>query len=168
LRRPLRPPLRIVGHGQATSLDFLSDGRIVLAVAAGWLEKEFESLRSRSTNVVEAPSRAAARGALRAGGAFRLLSPNGRVVLRLTTLLADEPDPQGADERGRHAIIGPPQWIAERLADYVDSGCEGFVVNVGHEAPEFGERVQRFAEDVWPLVASARCTLKSGINGDKP
>ena len=29
---------------QVTSLDFLSNGRIVLAVAAGWLEKEFETL----------------------------------------------------------------------------------------------------------------------------
>ena len=31
---------------QVTSLDFLSGGRIVMAVAAGWIEKEFETLGS--------------------------------------------------------------------------------------------------------------------------
>jgi alkanesulfonate monooxygenase SsuD/methylene tetrahydromethanopterin reductase-like flavin-dependent oxidoreductase (luciferase family) len=32
---------------QLSSVDFLSDGRIVLAVAAGWLEEEFEVLGAR-------------------------------------------------------------------------------------------------------------------------
>jgi Luciferase-like monooxygenase len=42
---PQRNPLVVLK--QVTSLDFLSEGRIVMAVAAGWLEKEFESLGSR-------------------------------------------------------------------------------------------------------------------------
>jgi alkanesulfonate monooxygenase SsuD/methylene tetrahydromethanopterin reductase-like flavin-dependent oxidoreductase (luciferase family) len=41
---PQRNPL--VALKQVTSLDFLSGGRVVLAVAAGWLEQEFETLGS--------------------------------------------------------------------------------------------------------------------------
>jgi hypothetical protein len=33
----------------------------------------------------------------------------------------------GRDERGRHAIAGPPEWIAERVAEYAHGGCNGFV-----------------------------------------
>ncbi|MDQ3932352.1 MAG: hypothetical protein M3252_05895, partial [Actinomycetota bacterium] len=83
---------------------------------------------------------------------FRERRPAGRVVLRLTALFSDEPDPRCLDERGRHTVAGPPQWIAERLAEYVEGGCNGFVVNLGHEAPGLEERVQRFAEEVWPPV----------------
>ena len=75
----------------------------------------------------------------------------GRIVLRISTYFADEPK-TGADERGRHAIEGPPDWIAERLAEYVDAGCDGFVVNLGHDAPELDERVRRFGAEVWPLL----------------
>jgi alkanesulfonate monooxygenase SsuD/methylene tetrahydromethanopterin reductase-like flavin-dependent oxidoreductase (luciferase family) len=214
---PQRNPLVVLK--QVTSLDFLSHGRIVMAVAAGWLEKEFESLgssferRGRLLDDWLELARSAfaqmpgpvnhvgglpitegwlAPGLVRSGGIelwvagvsdaslrrasrtgvwhpvalppaklselavrFRKRRGDGRVVLRLSTLLADEPDPRASDERGRHAVAGPPQWIAERLAEYVDSGCDGFVVNLGHDAPGLDERIHRFAEDVWPLVARA-------------
>jgi alkanesulfonate monooxygenase SsuD/methylene tetrahydromethanopterin reductase-like flavin-dependent oxidoreductase (luciferase family) len=74
-----------------------------------------------------------------------------RVMLRIGVTFADEPRP-GRDERGRHALEGPPQWLAERLAEYVEAGCDGFVVNLGHERPDLDERVRRFAEEVSPLV----------------
>jgi alkanesulfonate monooxygenase SsuD/methylene tetrahydromethanopterin reductase-like flavin-dependent oxidoreductase (luciferase family) len=77
-------------------------------------------------------------------------------VLRVSTLFADDPDPQSHDERGRHAVAGPPQWIAERLVEYVGAGCDGFVVNLGHDVPGLEERVQRFAEEVWPTVVRSR------------
>jgi alkanesulfonate monooxygenase SsuD/methylene tetrahydromethanopterin reductase-like flavin-dependent oxidoreductase (luciferase family) len=41
---PARHPL--VALKQLTTLDFLSGGRIVTAVAAGWMEGEFETLRA--------------------------------------------------------------------------------------------------------------------------
>jgi alkanesulfonate monooxygenase SsuD/methylene tetrahydromethanopterin reductase-like flavin-dependent oxidoreductase (luciferase family) len=84
---------------------------------------------------------------------FRDRRADGRVVLRLSTLFSEEPDPQSCDERGRHAVAGPSDWIAERLAEYVDAGCNGFVVNLGHDLPALEERVQRFADEVWPTVA---------------
>jgi alkanesulfonate monooxygenase SsuD/methylene tetrahydromethanopterin reductase-like flavin-dependent oxidoreductase (luciferase family) len=204
---------------QVTSLDFLSRGRVVLAVAAGWLEKEFETLgtpfgergrrlddwlqlgRSAFAQMpgpvehanglriedgwlapglvsregieiwVAGVSDATLRRASQTGVwhpvalppaqlaelviRFRDRRADGRVVLRLSTLFAEEPDPQRSDERGRHAVAGPSPWIAERLAEYVDAGCNGFVVNLGHEVPGLQERVQRFAEEVWPTVAGS-------------
>ena len=75
----------------------------------------------------------------------------GRTVLRISTYFADEPK-TGEDERGRHAIEGPPEWIAERLRDYVEAGCDGFVVNLGHDALELEDRVRRFGAEVAPLL----------------
>jgi alkanesulfonate monooxygenase SsuD/methylene tetrahydromethanopterin reductase-like flavin-dependent oxidoreductase (luciferase family) len=210
----------VVALKQVTSLDFLSRGRIVMAVAAGWLDKEFATLRfpfDRRGRVLDdwlelarsvfaqmpgpveheggVPIRDGwlAPGLVRSGGIelwvagvsdatlrragrtgvwhpvalppaklaelavrFRERRADGRIVLRLSTLFADEPDPRGTDERGRHAVAGPPQWIAERLAEYVEGGCDGFVVNLGHEAPGLEERVHRFAEEVWPQVPRSR------------
>jgi alkanesulfonate monooxygenase SsuD/methylene tetrahydromethanopterin reductase-like flavin-dependent oxidoreductase (luciferase family) len=215
---PQRNPF--VALKQVTSLDFLSGGRIVMAVAAGWLEKEFQNLGSRfdgrgrvlddwlelaRSAFAQMPGAVdhdgglpitggwLAPGLARPGGIelwvagvsdatlrragrtgvwhpvalppatlselavrFRQRRADGRVVLRLSTLFAGEPDRRCTDERGRHAVTGPPQWIAERLSEYIDSGCDGFVVNLGHEAPGLEERVQRFAEEVWPLVARSR------------
>jgi alkanesulfonate monooxygenase SsuD/methylene tetrahydromethanopterin reductase-like flavin-dependent oxidoreductase (luciferase family) len=212
---PQRNPF--VALKQVTSLDFLSGGRIVMAVAAGWLEKEFQNLGSRfdgrgrvlddwlelaRSAFAQMPGAVdhdgglpitggwLAPGLVRPGGIelwvagvsdatlrragrtgvwhpvalppatlselavrFRQRRADGRVVLRLSTLFAGEPDRRCTDERERHAVTGPPQWIAERLSEYIDSGCDGFVVNLGHEAPGLEERVQRFAEEVWPLVA---------------
>jgi alkanesulfonate monooxygenase SsuD/methylene tetrahydromethanopterin reductase-like flavin-dependent oxidoreductase (luciferase family) len=77
--------------------------------------------------------------------------PDSRVILRIGVYLT--PNPQtAADERGRHAIAGPPEWIAERLLEYVEGGCNGFVLNLGHASPELEERVRRFAQEVAPLV----------------
>jgi alkanesulfonate monooxygenase SsuD/methylene tetrahydromethanopterin reductase-like flavin-dependent oxidoreductase (luciferase family) len=78
--------------------------------------------------------------------------PDSRVILRIGTYLQGNPAP-GTDERGRHAIAGPPDWIAERLAEYMDAGCDGFVVDLDHEAPDLDDRVHRFAADVRPLIA---------------
>jgi alkanesulfonate monooxygenase SsuD/methylene tetrahydromethanopterin reductase-like flavin-dependent oxidoreductase (luciferase family) len=211
---PQRNPMVVLK--QVTTLDFLSGGRVLLAVAAGWLDDEFATLGSRferrgrlldnwldlarsafgqMPGPVEhegglsihggwlAPGRARSGGielwvagvsdaTLRRAGRtgvwhpvalaptdfaelaarFRRQRTDGRIVLRLSTVLADEPDPRNVDERGRHAVTGPPLWIAERLAEYVEGGCNGFVVNLGHTTPGLEERVQRFAEEGWPQV----------------
>jgi alkanesulfonate monooxygenase SsuD/methylene tetrahydromethanopterin reductase-like flavin-dependent oxidoreductase (luciferase family) len=211
---PQRNPF--VALKQLTSLHFLSGGRIVTAVTAGWLGKEFATLGSdfrrrgrvlddwlelamaalaqmpgpmdhagglplRDAWLAPAPAGAAAvelwvagvsettlRRAARTGtwhpvalpvdafaelaAHFRERRSDGRIVLRLSALFGAEPDPRASDERGRLAVAGPPDWIAERLAEYVESGCNGFVVNLGHEAPGLEDRVHRFAEDVWPSV----------------
>ena len=210
---PQRQPL--VALKQLTTLDLLSGGRIVTAVAAGWMEEEFATLQAPydrrgrlldewlrvAASVFEqmpgqvrydgelfsfegsmAPalvrpggpplwvagvSRATLRraeltgvwhpvalppGELRTMAAeFRERRPDGRVILRVSAYVT--PEPQDAeDERRRHAIAGPPEWIAERLREYVDAGCNGFVLNLGHASPDLEERVRRFAEEVVPLL----------------
>jgi alkanesulfonate monooxygenase SsuD/methylene tetrahydromethanopterin reductase-like flavin-dependent oxidoreductase (luciferase family) len=210
---PQRQPL--VALKQLTTLDFLSGGRIVTAVAAGWMKEEFETLRAPfeqrgrlldewldlaasvfeqmpghvryegrllSVNGWMAPalvrpggpelwvagvSRATLRRAAKTGvwhpvalppdelrglaTEFREHRPDGRVILRLGVYLGDEPE-TGADERGRHAVAGPPEWVAERLAEYLDAGCDGFVVNLDYESDGLEERVHRFGEEVAPRL----------------
>jgi alkanesulfonate monooxygenase SsuD/methylene tetrahydromethanopterin reductase-like flavin-dependent oxidoreductase (luciferase family) len=210
---PQRQPL--VALKQLTTLDFLSGGRLVTAVAAGWMEREFATLRAPyeqrgrlldewlrvASSVFEqmpgrvrfdgdfftldgwmAPplvrpggpplwiagvSRATLRRAevtgvwhpvalrseeLRTMAAeLRERRPDSRVILRIAVYVT--PKPQDAvDERRRHAIAGPPEWIAERLGEYVEAGCDGFVLNLGHASPELGERVRHFAEEIAPLL----------------
>jgi alkanesulfonate monooxygenase SsuD/methylene tetrahydromethanopterin reductase-like flavin-dependent oxidoreductase (luciferase family) len=82
---------------------------------------------------------------------FRERRPDGRVILRVGVYLGDEPSTR-RDERGRHAVSGPPEWIAERLREYVDAGADGFVVNLDHLEPGLEERVARFADEVGPLL----------------
>lgn len=211
---PQRNPL--VALKQLTTLDFLSGGRIVTAVTAGWVEQEFATLgasferRGRllddwlrlATAAFEqmpghvryegeqlsldgwlAPplvrpggpelwiagvSRATLRRAELTGvwhpvalepeklrsmaAALRERRADSRVVLRIGVTFAAEQSP-GRDERGRHAIEGPPEWIAERLTEYLEAGCNGFVLNLGHEEPGLDERLRRFAEDVRPLLS---------------
>jgi alkanesulfonate monooxygenase SsuD/methylene tetrahydromethanopterin reductase-like flavin-dependent oxidoreductase (luciferase family) len=203
---PARNPL--VALKQLTTLDFLSGGRVVTAVAAGWMEGEFETLgapfgqrgklldewldlaaaafkqmpgRVRyegellsldgwlAPALVRAPelwvagtSRATVRRAAKTGVWHPVaLSPEdlrelgrdfeGRIVLRISTYFAHEPK-TGEDERGRHAIEGPPEWIAERLGEYVEAGCDGFVINLGHDSPGVEDRVRRFGAEVTPLL----------------
>jgi alkanesulfonate monooxygenase SsuD/methylene tetrahydromethanopterin reductase-like flavin-dependent oxidoreductase (luciferase family) len=212
---PQRNPL--VALKQLTTLDFLSGGRIVTAVAAGWMEGEFatlgaqfegrgrlltEWLRLAAAVFEQMPGRVGydgellavdgslAPGLVRPGGPelwvagvsratlrraaltgvwhpvaleppklremaadLRGRRADARVVLRIGVAFADEPRP-GRDERGRHAVEGPPEWIAERLSEYVEAGCDGFVLNLGHERPGLEERVRRFADDVTPLLPS--------------
>ena len=76
---------------------------------------------------------------------------DSRVVLRIGVSFAPEARP-GLDERGRHALAGPPEWIAERLAEYAEAGCNGFVVNLEHDRPGLEERIHRFAEEVSPRL----------------
>ena len=211
---PQRNPL--VALKQLTTLDFLSGGRVVTAVAAGWMPGEFETLgasfdgRGRLLDEwlrlvdavfgqmpgrvrydgellsvdgwlapalvrpgglelwVAGVSRATIRRAARTGvwhpvalepekirslaDELRERREDARVVLRIGVTQAAEPK-AGRDERGRHAIHGPPQWIAERLAEYADAGCDGFVVNLGHEQPGLDERVRQFAAEVVPLLS---------------
>jgi alkanesulfonate monooxygenase SsuD/methylene tetrahydromethanopterin reductase-like flavin-dependent oxidoreductase (luciferase family) len=212
---PQRNPL--VALKQLTTLDFLSGGRIVTAVAAGWMEGEFETLGATFTHrgrlldewldlaasvFSQMPGRVRYEGELlsvdgwlapalvRPGGpelwvagvssaTIRraaktgvwhpvALSPDelrelrrgfdGRTVLRISAYFADDPK-AGEDERGRHAIEGPPEWIAERLAEYQEAGCDGFVVNLDHERDGLEERIRRFGAEVLPLLrASSQST----------
>lgn len=210
---PQRNPLVVLK--ELTTLDFLSGGRIVTAVAAGWMESEFETLGasfgergkllndwlSAALSVFEQmPGHVEYHGAVlsfqgwlapglvRPGGpelwvagvssatlrraaitgvwhpvalppeAVRKMAaklrerrPDGRVVLRVSVLLEKERR-AGQDERGRHAVAGPPDWVAERLVEYLDAGCDGFVVNLEYARPGLDERVRRFAEEVVPLL----------------
>jgi alkanesulfonate monooxygenase SsuD/methylene tetrahydromethanopterin reductase-like flavin-dependent oxidoreductase (luciferase family) len=210
---PQRNPL--VALKQLTTLDLLSGGRIVTAVAAGWMEGEFEHLgadferRGRLLNEwldlaasvfeqmpghvvykgeffsvdgwmapalvrpggpelwVAGVSRATVRRAARTGvwhpvalspatlrtmaSELRELRPDSRVILRIGVSFLGEPD-HGRDERGRHALAGPPPWLAERLAEYVEAGCDGFVVNLDYDSPGLDERVRLFAEEVVPAL----------------
>lgn len=204
---PQRNPL--IALKQLITLDFLSGGRIVTAVAAGWMEGEFAILdadfdgRGRMLNDwlklassafeqmpggieeldgwlapalvrpggpelwVAGVSRATLRRAALTGvwhpvalapdqlrtmsAELRELRADSRVVLRIGVYLQDEVE-QGADERGRHAIAGPAVWVAERLSEYVDAGCDGFVVNLDYASPGLEARVQRFTEEVVPLL----------------
>jgi alkanesulfonate monooxygenase SsuD/methylene tetrahydromethanopterin reductase-like flavin-dependent oxidoreductase (luciferase family) len=207
---PQRSPL--VALKQLTTLDFLSRGRIVTAVAAGWMEGEFETLGARfaqrgrlldewldlTTSVfAQTPGRVryegellsvagwfapalvrpggpelwiagVSRATIRRAGKTGVWHPvalppdelralgegfDGRTILRISTYFADEPK-VGEDERGRHAIEGPPKWIAERLDEYVEAGCDGFVVNLDHERDGLEERVRRFGEEVLPFLSS--------------
>jgi alkanesulfonate monooxygenase SsuD/methylene tetrahydromethanopterin reductase-like flavin-dependent oxidoreductase (luciferase family) len=214
---PQRNPL--VALKQLTTLDFLSGGRIVTAVAAGWMGGEFETLsadfasRGRLLNEwlqmaqslfeqmpgrvrfdgehfsvdgwmapalvrpggpelwVAGVSRATLRRAAITGvwhpvalrpdelrplaAELREQRADSRVILRIGVRFLGEPD-HGRDERGRHAIAGPPQWIAERLEEYVDAGADGFVVNLDYDSPGLEERVSQFAQDVGPLLPAAR------------
>jgi alkanesulfonate monooxygenase SsuD/methylene tetrahydromethanopterin reductase-like flavin-dependent oxidoreductase (luciferase family) len=214
---PLRRPL--VALKQLVTLDVLSGGRIVTAVAAGWMEGEFTSfgvpfaergrlldewLSLAESVYAQAPghvryeggsasldgwlapapvrpggpelwvagvSQATLRRAARTGvwhpvalppdelrtmaASFRERRPDGRVMLRIGVYV--EPQARAAqDERGRHAIAGPPEWIAERLSEYADAGCDGFVLNLGHTKPGLDERIERFAADVAPLLRGRR------------
>ena len=210
---PQRNPLVVLK--QLATLDLLSGGRIVTAVAAGWLEPEFTTLgasfqtrgrlldewlelagsvfpqmpgrvRYEGPTVsldgwmapslvrpggpelwVAGVSRATLRRAALTGiwhpvalppdelrsmaAELRGQRPDSRVVLRIGVYFDREPRTRG-DERGRHALAGPSEWIAERLREYVDAGADGFVVNLDHAEPGLEERVGRFAEEVVPLV----------------
>ena len=206
---PQRNPL--VALKQLTSLDFLSGGRIVTAVAAGWMEGEFsllgndfarrgraldEWLRLAASAFEQMPgpvradagvgwlspalvrpggpelwaagvSRATLRRAAATGvwhpvalpperlrpmaDELRDRRPDSRVILRIGVYLQEEAR-DGTDERGRHAITGPPDWVAERLSEYVEVGCDGFVVNLDHVVPGLEDRVRRFGEEVRPLL----------------
>lgn len=210
---PQRNPL--VALKQLTTLDFLSGGRIVTAVTAGWMEGEFETLgasyeargrvldewlelaasvfrqmpgRVRYEGRIFAVDAWMAPALVRPGGPelwvagvsratlqraaltgvwhpvalapdelrgmateLRTRRPGSRIVLRLGVYLEREPGAR-TDERGRHAVSGPPDWLAERLGEYVAAGADGFVLNLDHQAPGLDERVERFAQDVVPLI----------------
>jgi alkanesulfonate monooxygenase SsuD/methylene tetrahydromethanopterin reductase-like flavin-dependent oxidoreductase (luciferase family) len=208
---PQRQPL--VALKQLTTLDFLSGGRILAAVTAGWMEGEFgtlqaayerrgqllnEWLRVAPAVFEQMPGRVRheeldgwlAPALARPGGPelwvagvsratlrrveltgvwhpvaltpdelrpmaaeLRERRPDSRVILRIGVYVT--PNPQtAADERGRHAIAGPSEWIAERLREYVEAGCNGFVVNLGHASVDLEDRVRRFAREIAPLLRS--------------
>ena len=210
---PQRNPL--VALKQLTSLDFLSGGRILTAVAAGWMEAEFESLgapfqlrgklldewlRAALSVFEQMPGHVTFHGSLlsfegwlapglvRAGGPelwvagvskatlrraaitgvwhpvalppdtlrtmatdLRERRTDSRIILRISVFL-EERRRAGRDERGRHAVAGPPDSVAEQLSEYLDAGCDGFVVNLAYDRPGLDERVRRFADEVVPLL----------------
>jgi alkanesulfonate monooxygenase SsuD/methylene tetrahydromethanopterin reductase-like flavin-dependent oxidoreductase (luciferase family) len=213
---PQRNPL--VALKQLVTLDLLSGGRIVTAVAAGWMEGEFALLgadferRGRLLDEwldlaasafeqmpgqvvyegeffsvdgwlapalarpggpelwVAGVSRATVRRAARTGvwhpvalppdeirplaAELRERRPDSRIVLRIGVSVRPEPE-AGRDERGRHALAGPPEWVTERLLEYVDAGCDGFVVNLDYDRPGLEERVLEFGEQVVRGLATA-------------
>ena len=206
----------LVALKQLTTFDFLSGGRVVTAVAAGWMEGEFETLGApfgqrgklldewldlAAAAFKQMPGRVRHEGELlsldgwlapalvRPGGPelwvagvsratlrraamtgvwhpvalpvdelrtmaadLRERRADSRVILRINVFQVDEPQ-TGEDERGRHAIAGPPEWIAERLSEYVEAGCDGFVLNLEYQSPDLEERVRRFAAEVVPLLS---------------
>jgi alkanesulfonate monooxygenase SsuD/methylene tetrahydromethanopterin reductase-like flavin-dependent oxidoreductase (luciferase family) len=210
---PQRNPL--VALKQLTTLDFLSGGRIVTAVAAGWMEGEFANLgaayarRGRLLDEwlelartvfqqmpgpvrfegrmlslegwmepalvrpggpelwVAGVSRATLRRAELTGvwhpvalppdeltgmaAELRGKQADSRVILRIGVYFEREPSTRG-DERGRHAIAGPSEWVTEKLREYVDSGADGFILNLDHQEPGLDERLRRFAEEVMPTI----------------
>jgi alkanesulfonate monooxygenase SsuD/methylene tetrahydromethanopterin reductase-like flavin-dependent oxidoreductase (luciferase family) len=222
---PQRNPL--VALKQLATLDLLSGGRVVTAVAAGWMEGEFatlgasfeqrgrlldEWLDAAASAFAQMPglvrwhgrllsfegwlapalvrpggpelwvaglsratlSRAAKTGvwhpvALRPdelrpmAAELRERRPDSRVVLRIGVSFAAEPA-AGRDERGRHAIAGPPKWIAERLTEYVEAGADGFVVNLEHAREGLEDRVRRFAAEVGPLVGGAGLGASAAVS----
>jgi alkanesulfonate monooxygenase SsuD/methylene tetrahydromethanopterin reductase-like flavin-dependent oxidoreductase (luciferase family) len=208
---PQRNPLVVLK--QLATLDFLSGGRVLTAVAAGWMEGEFAVLgadfehRGRALNhwlrvaasafeqlpgpvhfdsgegwlapplvrpggpeiwvagiSPQTLSRAALTGVWHPvalppdqlgpmAEELRERRPDSRVIPRVSAYFQDEPQ-RGVDERGRYAVAGPPEWIAERLAAYVDVGCDGFVLNLDYDAAGLEDRVWRFAQQVVPSLAS--------------
>jgi alkanesulfonate monooxygenase SsuD/methylene tetrahydromethanopterin reductase-like flavin-dependent oxidoreductase (luciferase family) len=213
---PQRNPL--VALKQLATLDLLSGGRIVTAVAAGWMEGEFALLgadferRGRLLDEwldlaasafeqmpgrvvyegeffsvdgwlapalarpggpelwVAGVSRATVRRAARTGvwhpvalppdeirplaAELRERRPDSRIVLRIGISVRPEPE-AGRDERGRHALAGPPEWVTERLLEYVEAGCDGFVVNLDYDRPGLEERVHEFGGQVVRGLATA-------------
>ncbi|MGH2703402.1 MAG: LLM class flavin-dependent oxidoreductase [Actinomycetota bacterium] len=211
---PMRNPFVVLK--QLTSLDYLSGGRVVTAVAAGWMDDEFVSLgadfdrRGRALDDwldmassvfaqmpgqvrhdgnpriadgwmapdlvrpggpelwVAGVSDATIRRAARTGvwhpvaqtpkqlrpmaDEFKVQRPDGRIVLRINVIFADEPD-AGTDERGRHAISGPDDHIEGELRTYLDAGCDGFVLNFSKDEPGLADRVRRFGESLIPRFA---------------
>jgi alkanesulfonate monooxygenase SsuD/methylene tetrahydromethanopterin reductase-like flavin-dependent oxidoreductase (luciferase family) len=208
---PQRNPLVVLK--QLATLDLLSGGRIVTAVAAGWMEGEFAVLgadfehRGRALNhwlrvtasafeQMPGPVRFdsgegwLAPPLVRPGGPeiwvagispqtlrraaltgvwhpvalppdqlrpmaeeLRERRPDSRVIPRVSAYFQEEPK-RGVDERGRYAVAGPPEWIAERLAAYVGVGCDGFVMNLDYDAPGLEDRVWQFAQQVMPSVGN--------------
>jgi hypothetical protein len=88
------------------------------------------------------------------GGASRATADSW-VILRIGVYIRREPQ-AGADERGRHAIAGPRGWIAARLSEYVDAGCNGFVLNLD-ESPGLEGRMRHLAAEIAPLPADEPC-----------
>lgn len=213
---PQREP--VLTFKQIVSLDFLAKGRLIVAVAAGWMEEEFTllgaELRGRGRRLdawldfVEAMnsqmpgpvsysglvemreawmSPAPPGGAVEMWGAgnseagvaraarlgtwhpvaqtpdsiapfarqLRQENPDARVVNRLGVSFFSEPNETGRDERGRPAIAGPPEWIARQLLEYVRAGCDGFIVMLDPQQPDLDQRIERFAQEVWPGVRDA-------------
>ena len=202
---------------QLTSLDFLSGGRIVTSVAAGWMADEFAALgadfagRGRMLDewldmaaevFTQMPGRVRhegpmriedgwlAPGLVRQGGpglwvagvsdatvrrasktgvwhptgltpeqlapmarAFRARCEDGVIVNRIAARVTEDAEGRDTDERGRSAVIGPPDYVVEQLRSYVDAGCDGFVINFGKDEPGLPERIRRFAETVIPSFA---------------
>jgi alkanesulfonate monooxygenase SsuD/methylene tetrahydromethanopterin reductase-like flavin-dependent oxidoreductase (luciferase family) len=95
-----------------------------------------------------------------------------RVTLRLVAELADMSNVAGPPDVLRHKHQVLDDWCAkvgrnpaeierttniapaavDRLDEYVAAGCDGFVLNLDHEAPDLESRVRRFGEEVAPLL----------------
>ena len=45
-----------------------------------------------------------------------------------------------------------PSGLPSGCAEYVEAGCDGFVINLGHDSPGLEEGVRRFGAEVAPLL----------------
>src|SRR5919106_910844 len=157
---PQREPLLTLK--QLLSLDVLSGGRLITAVAGGGLELwvagvSRHTLRRAARTGVWHPVALSVRELRSMAAGFRALVPEGRVVLRLGVALRDRIEEDATDERGRHMVAGPASWVGEQLNDYLEAGADGFVVNLDHRAAGLEDRIAAFAADVAPmLMAPAR------------
>jgi len=169
---PARNP--IVALKQLTTLDLLSGGRIVTAVAAGWMEEEFETLgapfgqRGRlldewldlaAAAFEQMPGRVRFEGKLlsvdgwlapalvRPGGPELWVAGVSRVTLR-----------RAAKTGVWHPVALSPDELRRMAADFdgrvVLRIGVGFVVNLDYEREGLEERVHRFAEEIAPLLPS--------------
>lgn len=86
---------------------------------------------------------------------LRELNPDAETVLRCTVSITKTADRSGQDQRGHPSISGPPEWVAERLHEYLDAGCNGFVIMLGPRSPGMAKRIERFTELVWPEASAA-------------
>lgn len=83
---------------------------------------------------------------------LRRLNAGCSCVLRLPVRVTPRQQDGVEDDRGNPAIIGPPAWVAQKLGEYIEAGCDGFVVMLNPEQPGLSDRITEFMREVWPLL----------------
>ncbi len=208
---PPRQPLLTLK--QITSLDWLSQGRLIVCLAVGWVAGEFRNLgsefRGRNQRLddwieladsafrqmpgpvhhtgvlsvedawfapgLEHPggpewwaagtSSTSLRRAVRLGtwhptsmpfaqfkpkaDELRQYSESVRIRPRLILRFAAASQPSVTERTDRAVIVGPPEWIALQLRQYVAEGADGFVIAFEDGGPD---DLHRFAQQVRPLL----------------
>ena len=77
----------------------------------------------------------------------------------LAAMGTDSPPPSDSGtkkkkKKDNNVIEQQQEQLAQEkfLRDYRAAGCDGFVVNLGHDAPDLDERARRFGAEVTPLL----------------